>query len=218
MYIYICPCLSYVKVATQPAHRNCYDYDCQVKYSHSFRTAPPAAKPHGVIKAPHWGAWLDCSTHTWTSDGGPTVCAVALLMGRSPQGRAAWWSVPLSYQPTKWAGEIFEELVGWRLGIGQFSLEQAESPFRAAKNRDVKKLEDNIWQGQRFWHHKCSDSVFGFGVCHSVTPTRWSLSWNWIFLREPRAPTVKLACEQFQGRPLRAVIFYCLCALTCIYM
>jgi len=30
-----------------------------------------------------------------------------------------------------------------------------------------------------------------------VTPRRQSLSWNWIFLREPRAPTVLLACVQF---------------------
>jgi len=34
-----------------------------------------------------------------------------------------------------------------------------------------------------------------------VTPRRRSLSWNWVCLREPRAPTVKLACVQFQGRP-----------------
>jgi len=37
--------LSYVKVATQPAHRNYYSYVCQIRYSHSYRTAPPAAKP-----------------------------------------------------------------------------------------------------------------------------------------------------------------------------
>jgi len=38
-----------------------------------------------------------------------------------------------------------------------------------------------------------------------VTPRRQSLSWNWVFLREPRAPPVKLACVQFQGRPWRAL-------------
>jgi len=38
-----------------------------------------------------------------------------------------------------------------------------------------------------------------------VTPRRRSLSWNWVCVREPRAPTVKLACVQFQGRPWRAL-------------
>jgi len=34
-----------------------------------------------------------------------------------------------------------------------------------------------------------------------VTPRRQSLSWNWVLLRA----TVKLACEQFRGRPLKAL-------------
>jgi len=38
-----------------------------------------------------------------------------------------------------------------------------------------------------------------------VTPKRQSLSWNWVLLREPRAPTLKLDCVQFQGRPLWAL-------------
>jgi len=38
-----------------------------------------------------------------------------------------------------------------------------------------------------------------------VIPRRQSLSWSWVFLREPHAPTVKLACAQFQGRPWRAL-------------
>jgi len=46
------PNLSYVKVATQPAHKNCYSYVYQKRYYHSHRTAP-AAKPQGVLKAPH---------------------------------------------------------------------------------------------------------------------------------------------------------------------
>jgi len=90
-------------------------------YSHT-RTAPPAAKPQGVIGAPHWGAWLDCSTHVWASDGGPTMNAASLLMGRSPKGtkgRAAWWSIFLNYQLTEWAVDFFEEMEGWRLRVGQ---------------------------------------------------------------------------------------------------
>jgi len=39
----------------------------------------------------------------------------------------------------------------------------------------------------------------------SVTPRRQSLSWNWVLLREPHVPTMELACEQFQGRPLSAL-------------
>ena len=38
-----------------------------------------------------------------------------------------------------------------------------------------------------------------------VTLRGQSLSWNWVFLKEPRTPTAKLACVQFQGRPLRAL-------------
>jgi len=38
-----------------------------------------------------------------------------------------------------------------------------------------------------------------------VNPRKRSLSWNLVCLREPRAPTVKLACVQFQGRPWRAL-------------
>jgi len=38
-----------------------------------------------------------------------------------------------------------------------------------------------------------------------VNPRRQGLSWNLVLLREPRAQTVKLACEQLQGRPLRAL-------------
>jgi len=38
-----------------------------------------------------------------------------------------------------------------------------------------------------------------------VTPRTQSLSLNWVFLRKPSAPTVKLACVQFQGRPCRAL-------------
>jgi len=34
-----------------------------------------------------------------------------------------------------------------------------------------------------------------------VTPRRQSLSCNWVCLREPRAPTAKLAGVQFQERP-----------------
>ena len=63
-------------------------------------------------------------------------------------------------------GGFFKELVGWRLGIGLFSWERAESPFGAAKNRIVKTLEHKVRQGWRFWHRKCSGCVSGFGVCH----------------------------------------------------
>jgi len=73
----------------QPTHRNCQSDDCPIRYSHSNSTAAPAAKPQGVIIAPHSGAWLDCSTHIGACDGGPAVYAAALLMGWSPQGRAA---------------------------------------------------------------------------------------------------------------------------------
>jgi len=83
-------CLSYVKVATQLAHNECYTYARQIRYSHSDRTAHPAAKPQGVGGAPRCKSWLDCSTHVWASYGGPTVYAVALLEGQSTQGRAAW--------------------------------------------------------------------------------------------------------------------------------
>jgi len=39
----------------------------------------------------------------------------------------------------------------------------------------------------------------------SVTSRRQSMCGNWVVLREPRAPTVKLAYEQFQGCPLKAL-------------
>ena len=57
---------------------------------------------------------------------------------------------------------IFWRVGGWRLGIGQSSWERAKNPFKAAKNRDVQKLEDNIQQGSHFWHRKRSDFVSGF--------------------------------------------------------
>ena len=37
-----------------------------------------------------------------------------------------------------------------------------------------------------------------------VTPRKQSLSWNWVFVREPHALSVKLACVQLQGHPWRA--------------
>ena len=40
------------------------------------------------------------------------------------------------------------------------------------------------------------------GVCH---PEKAESVLNWNFLRETRAPIVKLACEHFQGHPLRAL-------------
>jgi len=60
------------------------------------------------------------------------------------------------------------------------------------------------WKSLKIMSDKASVLDNVSAALESVTPRRQSMSLNWVLLREPRAPTVKLACEQFQGRPLRA--------------
>jgi len=52
------PNLNYVEIDSQLAHsyRRCA---CQIRYSHSYKTAPPASKPQGVIgPLVEWPDWI----------------------------------------------------------------------------------------------------------------------------------------------------------------
>jgi len=66
-----------------------------------------------------------------------------------------------------------------------------KSPLGATQNGNVKRLEDDVRQG--FVFETVSTRILSVAL-ELVTPRRRSLSWNWVCLREPRAPTVKLAC------------------------
>ena len=76
-------------------------------------------------------------------------------------------------------GEILPVLLEWTLH-GHPSREELGLPI----------AQDTSW---------LVDRSFWLGFVLFVTPRRRSLSWNWVCLREPRAPAMKLDCVQFQG-------------------
>jgi len=156
-------------VATPSAHRICYSYARQILYSHSYRTAPPAAKPQ-VIRAPRWGAWLDCSTHVWASCGGLTVYAAAqafwgagLPRGERPDDQSCKITSPLN--------ELVNFLKSWEADVWELANSvgiklRAHSGLRRIETWQSLRIMPDRAAGHCFGHRKRSDFVSGFGVRH----------------------------------------------------
>jgi len=108
-----------MKVATQPAHRDCHSYDRQIRYSRSYNITP-CGQTAGVNKGPSMRGLVRLLDplvgERWRAD---SVCC-GPLEGHVSPGEISL----LNYQHTKW-GDFFEKLVGCCLGIGQFSWQQA---------------------------------------------------------------------------------------------
>jgi len=71
-------------------------------------------------------------------------------------------------------------------------------PFRMETWNSLRMMSDRA----NIRHYEHTDFVSGFGARHSE---KAESVLELGFLREPHAPTVKLACVQFQGRPWRAL-------------
>jgi len=127
-----------------------------------------------------------------------------------------WAGLPRRERPAEFTSEITSPLNGLVIFLKSLSAavcELASSVGRELRaHSGLRRME--TWKGLRMMSDKArvfetvSAGIFSLAL-EFVTPRRRSLSWNWVCLREPRAPTVKLACVRFQGRP--ALCTCCIC-------
>jgi len=90
-------------------------------------------------------------------------------IGRSPWGGSGQFGAFINYEPTEWA-RFFEKMESCGLCVGDLVWERAQSPFEAAENGGVKRLEDDFRESQGLRH--CEYEYFVPGpLCCSRIPT-----------------------------------------------